>query len=159
MTTGSALYIPPYKADDQDVVVELNNRFGAEAFTAQSTRTGMPVLWVARAKLVEVLTFLRNLPKPYVMLYDLHGVDERLRTKRQGLPSDAEFTVFYHLMSLERNSDVMIKVALSESDLSLPTITGIWPNANWYEREVWDMFGIDFKGHPHLSRIMMPPTW
>ena len=82
MTTGSALYIPPYKADDQDVVVELNNRFGAEAFTAQSTRTGMPVLWVARARLVEVLTFLRNLPKPYVMLYDLHGVDERLRTKR-----------------------------------------------------------------------------
>ncbi len=87
MTTGSALYIPPYKADDQDVVVELNNRFGPDAFTAQATRTGMPVLWVARAKLVEVLTFLRNLPKPYVMLYDLHGVDERLRTKRQGLPS------------------------------------------------------------------------
>lgn len=79
----------------------------------------MPVLWVARAKLVEVLTFLRNLPKPYVMLYDLHGVDERLRTKRQGLPSGADFTVFYHLMSIERNSDVMIKVALSESDLSL----------------------------------------
>jgi NADH-quinone oxidoreductase subunit C/D len=67
--------------------------------------------------------------------------------------------VFYHLMSIERNSDVMIKVALSESDLSLPTVTGIWPNANWYEREVWDMFGIDFTGHPHLTRIMMPPTW
>ena len=47
-------------------------------------------------------------------------------------------------MSLERNSDVMIKVALSESDLSIPTVTGIWPNASWYEREVWDMFGIDF---------------
>ena len=91
------------------------------------------------------------------MLYDLHGVDERLRTKRQGLPSGADFTVFYHLMSIERNSDVMIKVALSESDLSLPTVTGIWPNANWYEREVWDMFGIDFEGHPHLTRIMMPP--
>ena len=158
MTTGSALYIPPYKADDQDVVVELNNRFGPEAFTAQATRTGMPVLWVTRSKLVEVLTFLRNLPKPYVMLYDLHGVDERLRTKRQGLPG-ADFSVFYHLLSIERNSDVMIKVALSEGDLSLPTVTGIWPNANWYEREVWDMFGIDFAGHPHLSRIMMPPTW
>ncbi len=150
MTTGSALYIPPYKADDQDVVVELNNRFGAEAFTAQ--------LWVSRAQLVEVLSFLRNLPKPYVMLYDLHGVDERLRTKRQGLPA-ADFSVFYHLLSIERNSDVMIKVALSESDLSLPSVTSIWPNANWNEREVWDMFGIDFKGHPHLSRIMMPPTW
>ena len=69
------------------------------------------------------------------MLYDLHGVDERLRTHRRGLPS-ADFSVFYHLMSLERNSDVMIKVALSERDLNLPTATRIWPNANWYEREV-----------------------
>ncbi|WP_196358048.1 NADH-quinone oxidoreductase subunit C, partial [Pseudomonas syringae group genomosp. 3] len=158
MTADNALYIPPYKADDQDVVVELNNRFGAEAFTAQPTRTGMPVLWVERARLFEILTFLRNVPKPYSMLYDLHGVDERLRTNRRGLPG-ADFTVFYHLLSIERNSDVMIKVALSESDLSVPTITSIWPNANWYEREVWDMFGIDFPGHPHLSRIMMPPTW
>ena len=158
MTADSALYIPPYKADDQDIVVELNSRFGAETFTVQPTRTGMPVLWVPRERLIEVLTFLRQVPKPYVMLYDLHGVDERLRTHRRGLPS-ADFSVFYHLMSLERNSDVMIKVALSERDLNLPTATRIWPNANWYEREVWDMFGIDFAGHPHLTRIMMPPTW
>ncbi|KTC43307.1 NADH:ubiquinone oxidoreductase [Pseudomonas putida] len=158
-TADTALYIPPYKADDQDVVVELNQRFGPEAFLAQETRTGMPVLWVARAKLVEILTFLRNVPKPYSMLYDLHGVDERLRTHRRAIPSAGDFTVFYHLLSVERNSDVMLKVALNEGDLNLPTITGIWPNANWYEREVWDMFGIDFAGHPHLSRIMMPPTW
>jgi len=73
MTADSALYIPPYKADDQDVVVELNSRFGAETFVIQPTRTGMPVIWVPRDKLVEVLTFLRQLPKPYVMLYDLHA--------------------------------------------------------------------------------------
>ncbi len=158
MTADSALYIPPYKADDQDIVVELNSRFGAETFTVQPTRTGMPVLWVPRERLIEVLTFLRQVPKPYVMLYDLHGVDERLRTHRRGLPS-ADFSVFYHLMSLERNSDVMIKVALSERDLNLPTATRIWPNANWYERETWEMFGITFNGHPHLTRIMMPQTW
>ena len=52
MTADTAIYIPPYKADDQDVVVELHNRFGAEAFTAQDTRTGMPVLWVDRARLI-----------------------------------------------------------------------------------------------------------
>ena len=158
MTADSILSIPPYKPDDQDVVVELNSRFGADAFTAQSTRTGMPVLWVARERLVEILTFLRNLPRPYVMLYDLHGVDERLRTQRRGLPG-ADFTVFYHLMSLERNSDIMLKVALSERDLNMPSVTSIWPNANWYEREVWDLYGIHFTGHPHLTRIMMPPTW
>jgi hypothetical protein len=62
MTADNAIYIPPYKADDQDVVVELNNRFGAEAFVAQETRTGMPVLWVKRAQLKEVLTFLRGVP-------------------------------------------------------------------------------------------------
>ncbi|MCF3996775.1 NADH-quinone oxidoreductase subunit C/D, partial [Pseudomonas aeruginosa] len=71
MTADSALYIPPYKADDQDIVVELNSRFGAETFTVQPTRTGMPVLWVPRERLIEVLTFLRQVPKPYVMLYDL----------------------------------------------------------------------------------------
>ena len=83
MTADSALYIPPYKADDQDIVVELNSRFGAETFTVQPTRTGMPVLWVPRERLIEVLTFLRQVPKPYVMLYDLHGVDERLRDRRE----------------------------------------------------------------------------
>src|SRR5690606_2980643 len=157
MTTDSALYIPPYKADDQDIVVELTARFGADTFTLQPTLTGMPVLWVPRERLIEVLTFLRQISKPYVMLYDLHGVDERLRTQRRGLPP-ADFSVFYHLMSLERNSDVMIKVALAENDLNLPTATGIWPNANWYEREVWDMFGINFTGHPFQTRLLVPPT-
>ncbi len=158
MTAGNALYIPPYKADDQDIVVELNARFGAETFTLQPSLTGMPVLWVARETLIEVLGFLRQVSKPYVMLYDLSATDERLRTHRRGLPS-ADFSVFYHLMSLERNSDVMIKVALKEGDLNLPTAVTIWPNANWYEREIWDMFGITFEGHPLLTRMLMPATW
>ena len=158
MTADSALSIPPYKADDEDIVAELIARFGADTFTLQSTLTGMPVLWVPRERLVEVLRFLRQVSKPYVMLYDLHGIDERLRTQRRGLPA-ADFTVFYQLMSLERNSDIMLKVALAEKDLNLPTVTGIWPNANWYEREVWDMFGINFSGHPFHTRLLMPPTW
>ncbi|THG82106.1 NADH-quinone oxidoreductase subunit C/D [Pseudomonas sp. A-1] len=158
MTADTLLAVPPYKADDQDIVIELQARFGADTFTLQPTRTGMPVLWVPRARLIEVLRFLRDVSKPYVMLYDLHGVDERLRTQRRGLPA-ADFSVFYHLISMERNSDVMIKVALSEGDLNVPTATGIWPNANWYEREVWDLYGITFSGHPHLTRLLMPPTW
>ena len=50
----------------------------------------------------------------------------------------------------------MLKVALSENDLNVPTITSIFPNSNWYEREVWDMFGIVFNGHPNLRRMMLP---
>ena len=143
---------------DDPVIGELRNRFGPEAFTVQATRTGMPVVWVKPDQLLEVMTFLRKQPKPYVMLFDLHGVDERLRTHRDGLPA-ADFSVFYHLISIERNRDIMLKVALSEKDLHVPTATKVFPNANWYERETREMFGITFDGHPHLSRIMMPQTW
>ena len=116
----------------------------------QQTVDEIPTVWVARADLLDILLFLRKLPKPYVMLFDLSAIDERLRQHRAGLP-DSDFTVFYHLMSLERNSDVRIKVALSEDDVNVPSATNIWPNANWYEREVWDMFGIVFTGHPRFD--------
>ena len=102
---------------DDPVIGELSNRFGPEAFVVQATRTGMPVVWVKREQLLEVMSFLRKQPKPYVMLFDLHGVDERLRTHRRGLP-DADFSVFYHLLSIERNRDIMLKVALSEKRLA-----------------------------------------
>ena len=155
-TALSASALAP--AGEASVVGELQGQFGADALTLQDTRTGMPVIWVARERIIEVLRFLRNLPRPYVMLYDLHGVDERLRTHRRGLPN-ADFTVFYHLLSIERNSDVMLKVALSANDLRLPTATGIFPNANWYEREVLDMYGIHFDGHPLPKRMLMADNW
>ncbi|MGP0148254.1 NADH-quinone oxidoreductase subunit C/D [Pseudomonas oryzihabitans] len=155
-TALSASALAP--AGEASVVGELQGQFGADALTLQDTRTGMPVIWVARERIIEVLRFLRNLPRPYVMLYDLHGVDERLRTHRRGLPN-ADFTVFYHLLSIDRNSDVMLKVALSANDLRLPTATGIFPNANWYEREVLDMYGIQFDGHPLPKRMLMADNW
>lgn len=155
-TALSASALAP--AGDASVVGELQGQFGADALTLQDTLTGMPVIWVARERIIEVLRFLRNLPRPYVMLYDLHGVDERLRTHRRGLPN-ADFTVFYHLLSIDRNSDVMLKVALSANDLRLPTATGIYPNANWYEREVLDMYGIHFDGHPLPKRMLMADNW
>jgi NADH-quinone oxidoreductase subunit C/D len=92
------------------------------------------------------------------MLYDLTAIDERVRTHRDGQP-ESSFTVVYHLLSFDRNQYLRVKVPLSADRLSLPTITGIFPAANWYEREAWDMFGVVFEGHPHLARILMPPTW
>lgn len=88
----------------------------------------------------------------------LTAIDERMRTHRNGQPP-SDFTVVYHLLSFDRNAYVRIKVALAESRLSLPSIVDIWPAANWYERKVWDLFGIVFDGHPHLRRILMPKSW
>ncbi|MEG0281459.1 MAG: NADH-quinone oxidoreductase subunit C, partial [Morganella sp. (in: enterobacteria)] len=143
---------------DDPVVEELRRKFGPDAFTVQPTRTGMPVVWVKREQLTQVMFYLKSLPKPYVMLFDLHGMDERQRTHREGLPA-ADYSVFYHLISIERNRDIMLKVALSENDLHIPTVISAFPNANWYERETWEMFGITIDGHPNLRRIMMPTTW
>lgn len=140
------------------VLLELRNQFGPDAFSVQATRTGMPVVWVRREQLLEVVDFLKKLPKPYVMLFDLHGVDERQRIHRQGLP-EADFSVFYHFISIDRNRDIMLKVALNEKDLNVPSIVSLFPNANWHEREVWDMFGITFQGHPNLRRLLMSPSW
>lgn len=149
---------PAQNHQDNPVIGELISRFGREMFTLQTSKTGMPVIWLPKSALVDVISFLKKIPKPYNMLYDLHAVDERLRTHREQLVAQ-DFTVFYHLLSVERNSDVLLKVALSEKSLTLPSITSSFSNANWYEREVWDLFGITFTGHPHLTRIMMPKSW
>jgi NADH-quinone oxidoreductase subunit C/D len=142
-----------------DVVAELAGRFGAAAISAQRTRDDVPTFWVPKERAPEVLRWLKGTAeRPYRMLYDLTAIDERARAHREGQPA-SDFTVVYHLYSFDRNGFLRMKVALPEAEARLPSITGIWPAANWYEREVWDMFGVVFEGHPHLARILMPPTW
>jgi NADH-quinone oxidoreductase subunit C/D len=142
-----------------DIIQELKGRFAEVAFTPQATRDGIPTLWLPKERVREVLTYLKSeAAQPYHMLYDLSAIDERVRNRRDGQPA-SDFTVVYHLLSFERNADVRLKVALQGESPSLPSITSLWPMANWYEREVWDMFGIGIEGHPHLRRILMPPTW
>ncbi|AFT80379.1 ADH-ubiquinone oxidoreductase chain C [Candidatus Portiera aleyrodidarum BT-QVLC] len=108
----------------------------------------------------DIIKYLRNGNKKYKidMLYDLHCIDERLRNNRKNLPK-ADFTVVYHLLSIKDNKDLIIKVAVIEPNLVIPSIVKIWQNANWYEREVYDMFGIKFYGHPNLRRVLMPLNW
>ncbi len=149
----------PDSGHAKDVLHELQLRFEGALGVIQETRDGIPTQWVAPERLREVLGYLKvNAEKPYRMLYDLTAIDERGRRHREGQPA-SDFTVVYHLLSFERNADIRLKVALTVSDPVLPTITDIWPAANWYEREAWDMFGIGFQGHPHLRRILLPPTW
>lgn len=142
-----------------DAAIPLRQRFETDDFREQSTADGIPTFWVGRDELRDALGYLkREVERPYRMLYDLTAIDERVRVHREGQPA-ADFTLVYHLLSFERNTEFRLKVALGADDLTAPTITDLWPAANWYEREVYDMFGVRFEGHPHLTRILMPPTW
>jgi NADH-quinone oxidoreductase subunit C/D len=143
----------------RDHIIELQNRFGEISLTPQPTPDGIPTLWVPNAHVRDVLRYFKmEVESPYRTLYDLCAIDERVRDNRQNQP-ESDFTVVYHLLSYGRNADVRIKVALTGDRPSIQSVVDIWPSANWYEREVWDMFGITVEGHPNLRRILMPPTW
>jgi NADH-quinone oxidoreductase subunit C len=72
---------------------------------------------------------------------------------------DPRFHVVFQLRSLQHNTRLGLRAPVSGLDLSLPSLTRVYPNADWHEREVWDMFGIRFEGHPDLRRILMPADW
>lgn len=75
---------------------------------------------------------------------------------------EPRFDVVYHLLSLETRATIRLKVRVGDEDTpnpDVPTVTTVWPTANWFEREVYDLFGIRFTGHPDLTRILMPPDW
>jgi NADH-quinone oxidoreductase subunit C/D len=146
-------------AEQNDLVDELKLKFGESAVSGQSTRDEFPTLWIPQEKIDEVLWHLKNgIKQPYRMLYDMTAIDERARVNREGQPF-SDFTVVYHLLSFEKNEDIRLKVGLRGEHPSLPSVTKVWPAANWYEREIYDLFGIKFEGHPHLERLLMPKTW
>jgi NADH-quinone oxidoreductase subunit C len=74
-------------------------------------------------------------------------------------PREPRFEVAYHLLSIKHKQRVRLKVVLSGDDAVVESITPVWPSANFFEREVFDLFGIRFLGHPYLRRIMMPEDW
>lgn len=143
-----------------DIIAELKTRFGDRYIKhVQQTKDGTPTVWIDKANVVEILKFLKyEVKDPFRMLYDLTAIDEQTRKKRGDQPP-GDFTVVYHLTSYGRNEDIRLKVAINKGDLSVPSITSVWESANWYEREVYDMFGINFSGHPRLTRILMPKSW
>ena len=146
--------------ETMSVVSELNTRFGDQVIVYnQDTIDDTATLWIDKKNLVPVLKYLKtDIILPYNLLYDLTAIDERTRKNRNDQPK-SDFTVVYHLTSFERNDDLRIKVAINFINLVVPSITSIWESANWYEREVYDRFGIMFEGHPRLTRILMPKSW
>jgi NADH-quinone oxidoreductase subunit C/D len=146
-------------AANDEILKLLQQRFGSESLQLQHTVDEIFTIWIPKNDVVAVIRFLKSsVQQPYQLLYDLCGIDERDQARKNGLPSK-DFTVVYHLFSFERNEFIRIKVSLEGEMPSLPSITSVFKNANWYEREVYDMFGIRFDGHPHLTRILMPLHW
>ena len=109
------------------------------------------VIFVKKEGIRDVCAVLKkDLEFEFDMLMDLSAVDYLFWEEKE-----FRFEVIYNLFSLSKNRRLFIKVRIPESDTSLDSVVSVWPAANWYEREVWDMFGIQFKGHPNLKRILM----
>lgn len=102
---------------------------------------------IDRDFLLTLIDYLRRKPHSFTMLLDLTCVDYMSRKPR--------FEMVFHLFSLPNNHRLRIKVSLPEEDLWIDSLASIWKNANWLEREVFDMFGVEFRGHPDLRRIFM----
>ena len=109
-----------------------------------------PTIFIARERIVEVCRYLKH-EQGFVRLGGVTAVD--------WYPSDPRFEVVYLLHSLDKNERLRLKCWISESDAEIDSVMGVWRAANWYEREVFDMFGIRFKNHPDLRRILMPTDW
>ncbi|QHS58871.1 NADH-quinone oxidoreductase subunit C/D [Chitinophaga agri] len=139
-----------------DILTDLQQRFGADALQQQRTVDGILTLWISKANIVAAVSFLQL--QGYSSLYDLCGIDERDRARKEQLPV-ADFSVVYLLLSYKENNFIRLKVPLTGEYPTLPSITSVFLNANWYEREIYDMFGIRFDGHPHLQRLLMPLSW
>ncbi len=121
-----------------------------EAVLEVHAEHGQETAVIKRESLLEIMRFLKNDPAmDFNMLMDLTAVD--------GLEMNWQprFEVVYHLYSLLKNHRLRIKVRVTLQDAVMPSLTPLWPIADWLEREVWDMFGIRFEGHPNLKRILM----
>lgn len=129
-----------------DIEQSLREKF-AEDVMAVSDFRGDLAITVRRERIADVGAFLLS-PEggAFAMMLDICGVDYLGREPR--------FEVVYHLMSLETKERVRIKAPVDESEPTVPTVTHLWKAANWFEREVYDLFGITFSGHPDLRRIL-----
>jgi NADH-quinone oxidoreductase subunit C len=131
----------------------LRERFPGVEFPRAQAPAMRDVTWMVPAdRLVEVCAFLRDDPEfRFEQLSWISGID--------WLPREPRFEVVYNLLSVRAATRVTLKVALPGESPRVPTVTGVWPGANWLERETYDFYGIEFTGHPNLTRILLPESW
>jgi NADH-quinone oxidoreductase subunit C len=107
---------------------------------------------IERGCLREACVLLKEYPAcPFNFLSDITCVD--------WYPAEPRFEVVYHLLSISKKERVRLKVRLNSASPAVESLTAVWPGANYFEREVFDLFGVRFMGHPNLERILMPEDW
>src|SRR5581483_3691436 len=124
--------------------------FDSSALVWGKYHRGELPLEIAPAKIVAVCEFLKSSEK-FERLSTVTGVDR--------YPAEPRFEVVYHLHSVERNQRLRLKCRLSGSDPAIDSVTPVWRSANWYERETFDLYGVRFRNHPDLRRIMLPEEY
>ncbi len=111
---------------------------------------GQPILYIAPARIAAVCGFLKE-QFDFVRLSAVTAVDR--------YPNEPRFEIVYQLHSLARNQRLRLKCRLPGEAPEIDSVTSVWRAADWYEREVYDLFGVAFRGHPNLKRILMPEDW
>jgi NADH-quinone oxidoreductase subunit C len=141
----------PVDASNHKLVKKLKAQFSG-AVAEASEFIGQVSVVVQAEQIVSVCEFLRDDPETlFNYLSDLTCVHYPMR-------ADTPLEMVYNLFSISRNDRLRLKVPLAE-DAQVDSVTGVWPSANWLEREVFDLFGVNFKNHPDLRRILLPPDW
>jgi NADH-quinone oxidoreductase subunit C len=138
----------PDNLKDSPIAAALEQRFGAAVMGGHNDRNE-PTVFVAPESILEVCRFLKG-EQSFIRLSGITGVDWS--------PADPRFEVVYLLHSIDRNLRFRVKCRVRENE-ELESVTPVWRAANWYEREVFDMYGIGFRNHPDLRRILMPSDW
>jgi NADH-quinone oxidoreductase subunit C len=139
----------PDNIKDLDLAAAID-AYDAAAISGGYSERGEHTIEIAPDKIAGVCQFLRD-QQAFARLSSVTATD--------WLPAEPRFQVVYHLHSLEPYRRLRLKCLLSETDPEIDSVTGVWPGANWYEREVFDLFGIRFRNHPNLERLLMPSEW
>lgn len=138
------------EADASPAVRALTERFESEILHTHGQH-GDATCVVKRDRIVEICEFLRDDEHlSFEMLTDECGVDRMEHPERF-----ERFEVVAHLFSLTHNHRVRLRVPIPEDDPTMDTLSGLWKGANWFEREIWDMYGVRFLGHPDLRRLLL----
>ena len=136
---------------DAAAIVETLTPLVPGATFEPATSIDFATVYVPIDHLVDTCRALRDTPSlGFDMLVEVTAVDYLPRTPR--------YEVVYHLVSIANRHRLRVKIRVNDGT-AVPTVQGVWPSAGWPEREVWDMFGIVFDGHPDLRRILMPEDW